>query len=263
VTEYSRVRGYFRLLKLLGMMILCWLDGIAEHPQTLEERCAWRQKWSRRSVAVLGMSLQVEGPVPQTGLVVANHVSYIDVLVLGAVLPCVFVSKDEVKHWPIVGLLTNRAGTIYLQRGSVRAAAEVNRAIASALMTDVPVGIFPEGTTTDGSNLLPFHAALFEPAMRSQSPVWPAAISYDFHTGESATRKVAYFGDDVFLPHLVRLARLHPITATVRFAAEPLHAERRGDAANASWQSVARLLLRRDDAPSARPDRTAQQTTLA
>ncbi len=262
MTEYGRIRGLLRLGRLLVMMVLCWLDGVLQRPRTLEERCEWRRRWSRRTIALLGMKLHVEGRVPHTGLVVCNHLSYVDVLVVGAVLPSVFVSKAEVRGWPIVGLLTDRAGTIYLQRGSVRAAAEVNRAIASALMTDVPVAIFPEGTTTAGDNLLPFHAALFEPAVRSHSPVWPSSLSYDFRSGGSACAKVAYWGDDVFLAHLMRLSRLPEITATLRFAAGPVKAERRGDAASESWEAVARLMLHREDisAPHRTTDAAVQAT---
>ncbi len=240
--EYSALRGWLRVAKLFVVLFVSWAHGLVMRPQSLEQRSRWRQFWCRRVVSALGFDLRVYGRLPSSGLVVSNHLSYMDVLVLGALLPAVFVSKAEVRRWPFIGPITARGGTIYLNRESVRAAAEVNRAIAKALAADLPVLIFPEGTTTGGDELLPFHAALFEPAQRSQAAIWPVAISYSHASGNEAVGRIPYWGEDVFFAHLSRLMRLKNIRAQVRVAQEPVLAGNRTDAAAAGWSAVHNLL---------------------
>lgn len=179
---------------------------------------------------------------PASGLVVSNHTSYVDVLTLGSVLPAIFVSKSEVRGWPLVGPLITRGGTIFLERGRARAAAEANRAVAQTLAERVPVVIFPEGTTTAGDHVLPFHGALFESAMRQHAPVWAASVSYSFADGKSAARTVAYIDDDTLLPHLFRLAGRKGLVASVRFAPQPILAQDRATAAQVARTEVLSLL---------------------
>ncbi len=111
-------------------------------------------------------------------LLVANHISWIDIFVINAALPSAFVSKVEVRHWPVIGWLAAKNDTVFLRRGSRGHARIINAQIAELLGQGKHVAVFPEGTTTDGRTLLHFHAALLQPALAANRPVLPVAISY-------------------------------------------------------------------------------------
>jgi 1-acyl-sn-glycerol-3-phosphate acyltransferase len=111
-------------------------------------------------------------------LLVANHVSWIDIFVINALAPAAFVAKEEVRRWPVIGWLAARHDTVFLRRGSRGHARIINQEIADILAQGKLVAVFPEGTTTDGTALLHFHAALIQPALVAGRPVVPMAISY-------------------------------------------------------------------------------------
>ncbi len=135
--------------------------------------------WSRVVLGTLGIKLEADLTHVAPGvLLVANHVSWIDILVINAALPAAFVAKEEIRHWPLIGRLAARNDTVFLRRGSRGHARIINAQIAEILGRGRHVAVFPEGTTTDGRSLLHFHAALLQPALAAGRPVLPAAISY-------------------------------------------------------------------------------------
>lgn len=162
---------------------------------SLDRQQRLRQRWSRRLLEVLGVSLQVQGDrIAPGALLVANHVSWLDIFAINAVAPAAFVSKAEVRRWPLIGWLAARNGTIFLRRGSRGHARVINAETAALLDAGHNVAIFPEGTTSDGRQVLAFHAALLQPAIACARPVQPLALSYhDAHGGHS--RAAAYDGD--------------------------------------------------------------------
>jgi 1-acyl-sn-glycerol-3-phosphate acyltransferase len=188
-------------------------------------------------------------------------------VVLGAVWAAVFVAKAEVRKWPLVGWLTAGGGTVYLQRENVRAAVEVNRALTAALQQGLPIVVFPEGTTTGATDPLPFHPALFDPALRSKTPVWPAALAYTINGhSEHVAERVCYWGDMTFVPHLVGLMRQRNIRAVLRVADAPVAATARNEAAVMAHDAVQTMLHEGLDLPlrvAASRSIVAQQTTLA
>ena len=127
-------------------------------------------------------------------LIVANHISWIDVFAINAVLPSAFVAKEEVRHWPLIGWLAKKSDTVFLRRGSHGHARIINREIAEILGKGNHVAVFPEGTTTDGTHLLHFHAALIQPALAVGRPVLPLAISY-WEADGSRSLAPGYVGD--------------------------------------------------------------------
>lgn len=154
-----------------------------------------RQRWSRRMLTILGIQLQVEGaPVAPGAMLVANHISWVDIFVINAVAPAAFVSKAEVRDWPLIGWLAARNDTIFLRRGSRGHARVINAETAALLETGRNVAIFPEGTTTDGSHVLHFHGALLQPAIACGRPLQPLALSYHSPDGR-CSRAPAYDGD--------------------------------------------------------------------
>jgi len=142
-------------------------------------RLLLKQSWSAAVLDALGIEVEADLTHAVPGaLLVANHVSWLDIFVINAALPAAFVSKEEVRRWPVIGWLAAKNDTVFLRRGSRGHARLINEEIAAILGRGKLVAVFPEGTTTDGRSLLHFHAALLQPALAAGRPVLPAAISY-------------------------------------------------------------------------------------
>lgn len=154
--------------------------------------------WSRKLLRILGVRLHVEGALPdgRTGpvMLVSNHVSWLDIFVINAVLPVRFVAKSEIRAWPAIGWLSARTGTLFIERARRRDTARINREIADAMTAGDVVAVFPEGTTTDGSQVLRFHGALLQPALMAGARVQPVALRFEHGDGGLCTA-AAYDGD--------------------------------------------------------------------
>ena len=180
----------------------------------LAVRAEWMSGYSRRILAVLNIHVQRAGPPPAGGLLVANHLSYVDILVLGAAQPMVFLSKSEVRDWPVIGPLTACAGTLFIRRGQRSDVARFDEAFNAVINQGVILGIFPEGTSSNGHQVLPFHSSLFARAAAAGWPVTPAWLGYSLAKG-SVENDVCYWGDMTFFFHVLRLLTLDKINATV------------------------------------------------
>jgi len=199
-------------------------------PMTLERRAVWLQRSSRRVLGSLGIRVSVEGRPPQRGLIVSNHLSYLDILILSAAAPCFFVSKAEIDRWPYFGWAARAGGTIFIVRGN-RASAEVTAAeMARRLKLDVPVLLFPEGTSTDGNRVRRFHLRLMQPAIDAEAPITAAAVRYRIEGG-IPERELCWFGDAPFLPHLWKALGTAGFSAELRFGEPRVYADRRAAAA--------------------------------
>jgi lyso-ornithine lipid O-acyltransferase len=177
-------------------------------------RARWLQRHSRRMLRVFGCRLVVRGTIPAGGFLIANHLSYLDVLLLGAYQPCVFVAKREVRRWPVLGWFAGRAGTIFVNRESRRDAARAVAAMRRVAEQGVLVVLFPEGTSSDGREVLPFKSALLEPLV-GESCCAVAHVSYDLRDG-SVADEVCYWRDMTLLPHLLNLLGREGLTGELR-----------------------------------------------
>jgi len=186
-------------------------------------RTRWLQGVCRRALRVFKASLHVTGPIPSSGLLVCNHLSYLDILVLGATTPCVFVSKCEVRRWPVFGWFASLAGTLFLRREKRSDVARMTREMRRVLDEGALVVLFPEGTSSDGSKVLPFKSSLLEPAIRQPHALSAGFIEYALSDGDVA-EEVCYWKDMTLLPHLLNLISKGGLTARLRFA-ELRHAE--------------------------------------
>ncbi len=183
-----------------------------------EQRHLHVQAWASGMLGRLGVKLVVHGTPPRVGpvLLVSNHISWLDILVLHAAQHCRFVSKSDVRHWPLVGRLATGAGTLYVERRSRRDAMRVVHAMAQALRDGEILAIFPEGTTGDGADLLPFHANLLQAAISTNVPIQPVALRFvDLHG--QITQAASYIGDESLLSSLWRTLRTPCVVAHVRF----------------------------------------------
>ncbi|HSV35453.1 MAG TPA: lysophospholipid acyltransferase family protein [Ramlibacter sp.] len=192
------------------------------------QRDARVQAWALRMLAHLGVHVELRGQPPVTGpmLLVANHISWLDILVMHAARHCRFVSKADVRHWPVIGTLATGAGTLYIERESRRDALRVVHQIADSLHQGDVLGVFPEGTTSDGVSLLPFHANLIQAAISAQAPVQPVALSFIDAATRTPSLTPCYIGDDTLLGSIWRTLSGPPILAVVRYG-EPQLAQGR------------------------------------
>ena len=192
---------FYITLEIIACACALLLDARTRQPRA---RAAWLQRVAARCAQILHLRIQSCGSLPEKGLLVANHLSYIDIILIAAQRPCVFVSKMEVRGWPIFGCCARFSGTIFVdqrRRVSVAAAAEQMR---SALDHDLLVVLFPEGTSSGGASVLPFKSSLLEPALALDCPVTAAAIGYTIDQGSMAD-EICYWGDMILLPHLLNV----------------------------------------------------------
>ena len=181
------------------------------------QRQARIQWWAAKMLRTMGIALQVEGTPHRGGtLLIANHISWLDIVALHAVCPQArFVSKADVKSWPLLSQLIEAGGTLYLERERKRDALRVVHVMAQALAAGDTVAVFPEGTTSDGRALLPFHANLLQAAIVTSTPVQPVALRFsDRH--ETISRAVEFVGDTTLAQSLWRVAGGEGVVARIR-----------------------------------------------
>ena len=181
---------------------------------TAAERAEWLTGACRGVLASLSVDVNVRGSMPPNGLIVSNHLSYLDILCYSSLAPCIFVSKAEVRGWPVFGRLATNGGTIYVDRESRADAMRVAKDMENTLRAGNRIVLFPEGTSTGGDEVLKFHAPLFEAAIRADAPITPACISYEIEGGD-ARKDVCYWADMTFAPHFLGLLGKGKIRASI------------------------------------------------
>ena len=188
-------------------------------------RAAWLHRWSRIVRRVLGLRLDQRGFIPASGIVVANHTSLLDAILLAAVRPCVFVAGAEVRRWPIIGLLARLGGTLFVDRHRRNDVSRVNFLIQRAVQRRLLVVIFPECGGSDGTTLRAFTTALFQPAAEIGCTLTAAAINY--HAACDPENQAPLFAQRThFFRQLAHLVTRHRARAVVSFSAPRF---RRGD----------------------------------
>jgi len=205
----------FQLLRLSG-------------PLTLERRALWVQQTARRILRSLDIEYRVDGQSATRGLVVCNHLSYIDILVLSAVMPCFFVAKIEIGGWPFFGKAARCGGTIFVDRSSLASAQSVAEQMTERLKLPIPVPVllFPEGTSTDGSEVIRFHSRLIDPATSLGVPITTAAVRYAVGDG-TPERELCWYGDETFVNHLWKVLGVGGFEADLRFGEPRVYTDRR------------------------------------
>lgn len=185
-------------------------------------------KWILRcSLRIVGGRLRVRGAPPRNGLVVSNHLSYVDIAALGSACPCAFVSKAEVRAWPFIGWAAAMAGTVFVRRAHRSEVTGQVEDIKHAIARGVPIVLFPEGTSTDGSQVLPFRSALLQAALETGCDVTPAALCYQADPPGDTVNDICWWGGVGFVPHLWRFLALRSFEAAVAFGASMPPADNR------------------------------------
>jgi 1-acyl-sn-glycerol-3-phosphate acyltransferase len=208
----------------------------------LSARAHWLHEACALIVRRLGLEEHSSGPIPEHGLVVSNHLSYLDILLFASVMPCVFVAKSDVRRWPVFGLLAHCGGTIFVKRERSTSLTGASQRIEETMAAGIPVLLFPEGTSSDGSTVLRFHPSLLEPAVRLAVDISVAAIRYAAE--DCSERDLCYYGDITFGPHLLEVLGRRGTRGMIRFGMESAVYSDRKVAARDCWERVMMLRSR-------------------
>ena len=178
------------------------------------KRNALKTHWLKRFSAILNLSITKEGELPEQGaFLVSNHISWLDIIVIGQYMPAYFVAKSDILSWPVIGYLSKQGGTIFIRRGDKKHIKATTEKMIWVLKQNSNIIAFPEGTTTKGDEVLGFHASLFQPALLTKSAIQPVALQYHGLAKEHAP----FVGDDDFIPHLIKMLSLDKIEVRVCF----------------------------------------------
>lgn len=237
----------FRLARLLFLLAEGALTVTVVLPVAgREARDRLIARWSRRLLRILHVELRAAGlPAPGEpagSLIAANHISWLDIVVINAVRPSRFVAKAEVRDWPLIGWMTQKTGNVFIARRKRGACLPVIRTMRSLLRQGEGVVFFPETTTTDGTEIKPFHTELFEAARQTQAHIWPAAIRYANPDG-TRSEAPAFVGETSLVESLGILLRAPALQAHLAFAAPiPTASRTRREMGQAAQEAIAGLL---------------------
>jgi 1-acyl-sn-glycerol-3-phosphate acyltransferase len=214
-------RAILRLFLLTVLLVTGLLIELLIFPflsATGREFCI--KHWSRAVLWVSGVRMTTRGAAPQGACqIAANHSSWLDILTINSLQAAQFVSKAEVRSWPVLGLLSARAGTHFIERSKRRAVHAVLQGMVQALQAGRTVAVFPEGTTNDGRSLLPFHANLIQAALDAGVPLKPLAIQYKNSEGR-LSEALEYVGDTSFVTSMWRVMQIPVIHAELAWGEE-------------------------------------------
>lgn len=203
------------LLSILDFFFVVWLPG---RGGSRTVRAAWLQRQARRLASVLAIRPTYHGEPPVNGVLACNHLGYADILVLGARHPLAFIAKADVSGWPIFGSLARFGGSLFIRRELRSDVVRIGAEMPDVIDAGVVLAFFPEGTSTGGDRILPFHASLFAPFVEHGWNVTPAFLRYELPDGDGIVADdVAYWRDMVFGPHLLSLLGKRRIDAVVTY----------------------------------------------
>ena len=249
------LRASIRLVGVLSataVFFCLWLMGLPVVAWRRRTLARWRsfifRYWARTALALLGAQIDAVERGPRAPFfLVANHVSYLDILLLASRVDASFVAKHEVSHWPIVGFLCRCMGTIFVDRSSRGDVVRVLESIEETLEAGQGVVLFPEGTSTNGAEVRRFLPSLLEVAVRLNRPVYYAALRYETPSGEKpASETVCWWGDMTFGSHVLELLTLPGFRARLRFGDDTIQQDDRKRLAESLRDAVVKLLATTD-----------------
>jgi 1-acyl-sn-glycerol-3-phosphate acyltransferase len=240
----SWLRAQIRVFLIFSVLALTYV--LILFRRFLPPAAGWRWRkivfrfWARSSAAVLGMRISVRGTPPESPyVIISNHLSYVDIIALATRLDAVFIAKKEVEGWPFLGRVIKAFDCIFIDRNDARSAIRVNQEIEAAFEGRKGVLFFPEGTSSAGTGILPFNAALFRSAANRLYPVHFVTIFYRTPREQMpASRSVCWWGDMEFMPHLKDLLRMKTFKARFVFGDRPVRSGQRKDLARQLWQAA-------------------------
>jgi 1-acyl-sn-glycerol-3-phosphate acyltransferase len=206
------------LLFINGLIITAGIFPVVNFMSTVAnakiKQDALKILWLGWFSAIVKLQISKEGEIPKQGiLLVSNHISWLDIIVIGQYLPAYFVAKNDISSWPVIGYLARQGGTIFIRRGDKQHIQSTAEKMVLLLKQNCNIIAFPEGTTTQGVEVLNFHSSLFQPALLTKSVIQPVALQYRGAAKEHAP----FIGDDGFVPHLIKMLMLDKIEVQLSF----------------------------------------------
>ncbi len=214
------MRVIVKLLRGIWHVLLGWFTIYFRFPQlNPQQREARVQVWALQLLHIWDIELEVRGkPVLQgPALLVCNHISWLDIVVIHATGHCRFVSKSELREWPLIGTLATCAGTLYIERENRKDAVRMVKEMARALKEGDVLAVFPEGTTGDGVDMLPFHANLIQSAIDADAPIQPLALQYVDAASNEISMAARFVGDDTLVGSIWRTLNVSGLKTVVQF----------------------------------------------
>ncbi|MEO5658349.1 MAG: lysophospholipid acyltransferase family protein [Polaromonas sp.] len=215
-----RIGAGWRLLRIFGHILAgVWIAAVRLPRLQPSQQSAQVQAWALAFLGHAGITLEIRGQPPLTGpvLLVANHISWLDIPVMHAARHCRFVSKSDVQDWPLIGTLAKGAGTLYIERSSRRDAMRIVHLMRDALKAGEVLAVFPEGTTGDGRLLLAFHANLLQAAVSAEAPAQAVGLRFVDQASGQTSHAPSYTGDDSLLGSIWRTLCAPPLVAVVHY----------------------------------------------
>ena len=215
-------------VKVVSIFLFYAAELIVTRPRTREARANWLHRFCGTMRKEMHIRVTVEaGRFPDGGgAMISNHLGYADIITYASIHECVYCAKQEIRGWPIVGWMTMMAGTVFIDRGRGGSAVGANSRMQASVNAGLPVMFFPEGTTSNGEGVLPFHSGLLQQAMAMQAPITAARISYTLDQpnapGTTVRDDVHYWGDISIVKHLFHFCSLRGVHAHVWFAPGPI-----------------------------------------
>ena len=193
---------------LITAVVFPILKSIHQYGNAWDKCNQIKQIWLSCFSRIVNLKIDIKGePVEGAALMVGNHISWLDIIAIGQFTPGFFIAKSDINHWPVIGFIVRQCGTIFIRRGNKQDIRATTEKTVWLLQQQRKVFVFPEGTTTDGTQILPFHSSLFQPALLNRSAVQPVAIHYRYQARHIAP----FIGDDAFVSHLLKMLALDEI----------------------------------------------------
>jgi len=210
---------------LIAVFAYATVQLIIQRPATPRQRAEWLHKFCLRANRRLGFAVRQHGIFPRSGVLICNHLGYLDIVAIAASHPCVFVGKSEIRNWPFLGWITAMGGTVYVRRGKGGSAGRAQSEMKSAADAGVPIVVFPEGTCSLGDTVLPFRSGLLSEAIAADMPVTAAHIRYRLTQHNETNRSlsdVSFWDDTPLLTHIFRMLSMRGIEIELTFADAPI-----------------------------------------
>ncbi|WP_071057796.1 1-acyl-sn-glycerol-3-phosphate acyltransferase [Pelistega sp. MC2] len=214
----SYLRFTIRVIGLLCVLILGLFIAFAIYAWLGKTQKEWvLSNWSKLLMSTTGVRITQEGQPIMGGpvMLTANHVSWIDIFIINSQRATSFIAKSEIRQWPVIGWLVAAVGTIFIQRGSRQAVIDINAGMADYFKENTCIGLFPEGTTSDGFTVLHMFSGLLEGAMNARVPIQPVALLFTYKGKRSG--RVAFVGEQTLVANIWVLLSSKDVGVTVRF----------------------------------------------
>ncbi len=226
------VRAYTRFITIFFVMtpvlylarLLVWPTALVSEALDRRLRRGLLQSWARLFAVIAGVKVVTHGTPPKPPFyIVGNHVSYMDMLLFNHQTGAIFVSREDVQYWPVIGFMAKSVYVIFIDRQDKRDTVRVNKLIEHALNMGDGVAVFAESRISCGLDVEPFKSALIEPAIANHIPVHYATVTYETPEGAPpASKIIGWWRPEPFFAHLLRLLRCPRFTAVIRFGEAPL-----------------------------------------